>query len=169
MGSFMNFIMKCDARFRQTMEKFTDVGPLALRLLLAWEYWEAGSTKLNGTNWFQHIQEKFPFPFSVIDPDISWFLATWFEILGAIALLIGLGTRYASLSLIVLTTIAAIAVHIPPEGWSSASDMLSGYAISDEGEGNYKLPLIYIVMFIPRLVMGHGRLSIDFLIARGNK
>ena len=135
-------------------------------------YWrgntgEAGSTKFNGTNWFQHIQDKFPFPFSIIDPDISWFLATWFEILGAIALLIGLGTRYASLSLIVLTIVAAIAVHIPPEGWSSVSDMLSGYAISDEGKGSYKLPLIYIVMFIPLLVMGPGRISIDFLIARG--
>ena len=157
----MNFMMKWDTRFRQTVSQFTDVGPLVLRLLLAWEYWEAGSTKFNGTNWFQHIQDKFPFPFSIIDPDISWFLATWFEILGAIALLIGLGTRYASLSLIVLTIVAAIAVHIPPEGWSSVSDMLS--------KGNYKLPLIYIVMFIPLLVMGPGRISIDFLIARGNK
>ena len=165
----MNFMMKWDTRFRQTVSQFTDVGPLVLRLLLAWEYWEAGSTKFNGTNWFQHIQDKFPFPFSIIDPDISWFLATWFEILGAIALLIGLGTRYASLSLIVLTIVAAIAVHIPPEGWSSVSDMLSGYGISDEGKGNYKLPLIYIVMFIPLLVMGPGRISIDFLIARGNK
>ena len=133
------------------------------------EYWEAGSTKFNGTSWFHQIQDKFPFPFSIIDPNISWFLAIWFEILGAIALLIGLGTRYASLSLIVLTIVAAIAVHIPSEGWSSVSDMLSGYAISDDGKGNYKLPLIYIVMFIPLLVMGPGRISIDFLIARGNK
>jgi len=165
----MNFIMKWDAWFRQILGKFTDAGPLVLRLLLAWEYWEAGSTKFNGTNWFQHIQDKFPFPFNVIDPDISWFLATWFEMLGAIALLIGLGTRYASLSLIVLSIVATIAVHIPPEGWSSVSDMLSGYAISDKGNGNYKLPLMYIIMFIPLVVMGPGRISIDFLIARGNK
>ena len=161
--------MKWNARFRQTLNKFTDVGPFILRLLLAWEYWEASSTKFNGTSWFHHIQDKFPFPFSIIDPNISWFLAIWFEILGAIALLVGLGTRYASLPLIVLTIIAAIAVHIPPESWSSVSDMINGYAITDDGKGNYKLPLIYIVMFIPLLVMGPGRISIDFLIARGNK
>jgi uncharacterized membrane protein YphA (DoxX/SURF4 family) len=28
---------------------------LALRLIFAWEFWEAGLTKLNGENWFAEI------------------------------------------------------------------------------------------------------------------
>ena len=41
--------------------------PLALRLILAWEFWESGLTKLNGENWFAEIpwadwQKGFPFP-----------------------------------------------------------------------------------------------------------
>ena len=31
------------------------VWPLALRLILAWEFWEAGITKLHGENWFGDI------------------------------------------------------------------------------------------------------------------
>ena len=134
---------------------------LMLRLLLAWEFWEAGLQKFNGTNWFQHIQADFPFPFSVIDPHISWFMATWFELLGGVALLIGLGTRYVSISLLVLTIVATMAVHIPSEGWASFSDMLGGYAISDKGFGNYKIPLIYMITFMPLIFMGAGKASVD--------
>ncbi len=43
--------------------------PLALRLILAWEFWESGITKLRGSNWFADIpwadwQKGFPWPFS---------------------------------------------------------------------------------------------------------
>ncbi len=38
--------------------------------------------------------------------DISWFLATWTELIGAVALVVGLGTRFFSLSLIILTIVA---------------------------------------------------------------
>ncbi len=58
---------------------------LGLRLLLAYEYWESGVAKFNGGNWFAEIQSQFPFPFSVIPPEISWFIATWSELLGAVA------------------------------------------------------------------------------------
>ncbi|MBC2732455.1 DoxX family membrane protein [Thiobacillus sp.] len=43
---------------------------LGLRLLLAWEFWEAGVEKFNGDNWFSDIQDAFPFPFSVVPVDI---------------------------------------------------------------------------------------------------
>ncbi|MCH5373962.1 MAG: DoxX family membrane protein, partial [Planctomycetes bacterium] len=63
---------------------------LLVRLLLAWEFGTAGFKKLHGENWFAMIQDNFPFPFSVIPVDISWFIATWAEILGAFGLALGL-------------------------------------------------------------------------------
>ena len=163
----MTIFFNLEAYFRRIMNRTGEfIGLLVIRLLLAWEFWEAGWEKFGGENWSQHIQHKFPFPFSIIHTDISWFMATWFEMLGAIALLLGLGTRYAAISLSILTIVAAIAVHIPVEGWSSLSDVASGYAITNKGFGNYKLPLIYLILFIPLILSGPGKISLDYLILR---
>ena len=72
---------------------------LVLRVLLAWEFWEAGVEKYRGANWFADIQERFPFPFSVVPVDVSWKLATWTELLAPILLVLGLGTRMAGIAL----------------------------------------------------------------------
>lgn len=128
---------------------------LGLRLLLAWEFWEAGVMKYTGENWFINIQEDFPFPFDVIPVDVSWFLATWFELLGAIALVIGLGTRFFSVSLMILTAVAWASVHAG-----------NGYNVSDNG---YKLPLMYLIMLVPLVLSGPGKLSIDYWLARRYK
>ncbi|ADE14042.1 hypothetical protein Nhal_0866 [Nitrosococcus halophilus Nc 4] len=37
---------------------------LGLRLLLAYEFWEAGITKYRGENWFADVQDRFLFPWS---------------------------------------------------------------------------------------------------------
>ena len=166
----MTRILDLEQWFRLQLNSIGQFIPLlAVRLLLAWEYWEAGLEKYSGQNWFSHIKENFPFPFNIIDVEISWFMATWFEMLGAIAILIGLGTRYAAISLTILTIVATIAVHIPPEGWTSFSDMVSGYAISDKGFGNYKLPLMYLILFMPLIFLGPGKLSVDELISHYGK
>lgn len=125
----------------------TYVSMLPLRLLLAYEFWTAGVEKYNGENWFGDIQSQFPFPFSAVPADISWAMATWFELIGAVALAIGLGTRFFSISLVILTWVAIEAVHAG-----------QGYTIS---EGGWKLPLIYIVMFVPLILSGPGKLSLD--------
>jgi putative oxidoreductase len=138
--------------------------PLFLRLLLAWEFGESGFEKLYGINWFADL--AFPFPFNLLPPDVSWGISTYFEIAGAFALAFGLATRFFSLSLIILTFVAIAAVHWP-EHWGNLSDLLKGYRVVDEngdGFGNYKLPLIYIVMFLPLLFGGAGKLSLDQLI-----
>lgn len=125
---------------------------LALRLLLAYEFGEAGVAKFTGQNWFPHIQGDFPFPFNVIPVDISWFIATWSELLGAMALLIGLGTRFFSLVLMILTGVAWASVHAG-----------LGYNVCNNG---FKLPLIYLVMFLPLLFSGPGKLSLDYLFSK---
>ena len=141
------------------------IGLLSLRLILAWEFGEAGFEKLHGSNWFADIQDQFPWPFKLIPADLNWALATGFEVVGAIALVIGLGTRFFSASLIVLTVVAMLSVHWP-ESWSSLGELLQGYALTDKGHGNFKLPVIYIAMLLPLVFMGPGRLSMDALIHR---
>ena len=132
--------------------------PLLLRLILAYEFWEAGIMKYNGENWFNH--QNFPFPFSFMSNDILWSMGTWLEIIGAIALVLGLGTRAVSLSLMILTLVAIKAVHWPAE-WNTLSELWRGYAITNKGYGNFKLPLLYLIMFLPLLFGGAGRWSLD--------
>jgi putative oxidoreductase len=137
---------------------------LAMRIVMGWEFWEAGHMKLNGENWFADIQDKFPFPFNVVPADLSWTMATWTEIIGAVLLWLGLGTRLAAFSLLVVTFVAVAAVHWP-DMWSMWSELLKGYAVVDDGYGNYKLPLLFCVMLLPLIFNGGGKLSLDHLLA----
>ncbi len=154
-------------RWQSLNERLDGVGswlaPLGLRLILAWEFWEAGIEKLRGENWFAHVMEKFPFPFNLAPVELSWFLATWTELLAAIALLLGLATRLSASALFVLTIVAIATVHWPAD-WGSLSELWQGYAITDKGQGNYKLPLLYLVMLLPLILQGGGRLSIDAVL-----
>ena len=141
------------------------LGLLAVRVLMGWEYLEAGLEKFHGENWFADIQGQFPYPFNVVPPAISWQMATWFEIIGGAALIIGLGTRFFSLSLIILTVVATAAVHWPAE-WSSFAVLMKGYVITDDGFGNFKLPVLFLAMVTALLFYGPGKLSLDAFIRR---
>src|SRR5512134_300322 len=138
---------------------------LVLRALIGWEFLEAGLEKLHGENWFADVADKFPFPFNLLPPDLSWFLATWTELLGGICIWLGLATRFWSAGLLILTIVAIAGVHWPAE-WSSLSELWKGYAITDRGYGNFKLPLLFIAMLLPLLFTGAGRVSLDELIRR---
>ncbi|QXH44218.1 DoxX family protein [Pseudomonas xanthosomatis] len=133
---------------------------LPLRLFLAWEFFESGLEKFNGANWFADLQGKFPFPFNLLPAGLNWQLSMWAELICPLLLVLGLGTRLASLVLMVVTVVAIAAVHWPAE-WSSLAELARGYSISDQGYGNYKLPLIYLVALLPLLLKGAGRLSVD--------
>lgn len=143
----------------------SDLSLLGLRLIMAYEFGEAGLEKRRGENWFAHLQDQFPFPLSLVPTDLSWALATWTEILAAILLLLGLATRLSAFMLLVLTGVAVVSVHWP-QSWSSLAELWQGYAISDQGQGNFKLPLLFALMLLPLVGIGPGRLSLDALIAR---
>lgn len=152
MSAVMNVLRKGLAGLNGTGDY---VSMLPLRVLLAYEFWTAGVEKYHGENWFGDIQAQFPFPFNVVPVDVSWFLTTWFELIGAVALVLGLGTRFFGASLVILTLVAIQAVHAG-----------HGYTIS---EGGWKLPLIYIVMFVPLILSGPGKLSLDCWLSRHMK
>lgn len=144
--------------------------PLVLRLIMFWEFWESGMEKLGGTNWFADIpwadwQKGFPWPFHAISTDLNWFAATWGELSFSVLILLGLFTRFAAISLIVITVVATAAVHWPAD-WSSYSQLWDGYVISSNGAGNYKLPLLFVVILIPLLFNGGGKISLDYLFLK---
>jgi putative oxidoreductase len=136
---------------------------LALRAIVGWEFFEAGLAKYRGDNWFSSVQEGFPFPFNLIPVEASWQIAAWTELLGGVALWLGFMTRFWSAALVILTVVAIAGVHWPAE-WDSFAELLRGYAITDRGHGNFKLPLILLVMLLPLLFSGAGKASIDHLI-----
>ncbi|MCQ8118014.1 HvfX family Cu-binding RiPP maturation protein [Methylomonas rosea] len=139
------------------------LAPIFPRLLLAYEFGEAGLEKLHGENWFTDL--SFPFPFSLLPADFSWTLAIGLEIIAPIALILGLLTRFFSAALMVLTVVAIAAVHWPAE-WHSLAELWQGYAISDHGYGNYKLPLLYLFMLSSLVLSGSGRVGVDAWLNR---
>lgn len=168
MTGLLRFILRCDDSLREFLTWLGSFLPgLCLRLILAYEYLESGWEKHQGSNWFGDIQAQFPFPFNVLPVDFSWLLATWFELAGGVLLILGLGTRYVAASLMVLTFVAAWAVHFPAD-WQTLGELWKGYAVSDQGFGNFKLPLLFFLMFLVLLCSGPGKLSADHFIARRN-
>lgn len=140
-----------------------DLAPIFPRVLLAYEFGEAGLEKLHGDNWFADL--SFPFPFSLLSADLSWSLATGLEIIAPIALILGFMTRFFSAALMVLTVVAIAAVHWPAE-WHTLAELWKGYAITDQGYGNYKLPLGYLFMLSSLLLSGSGRAGVDVWLKR---
>lgn len=162
----MDTIIKLKNQAVKTLETTGDwFALLPIRLLMAYEFGRAGMMKLNGSNWFANVQDNFPFPFNVVPVEISWFIATWAELLGAAGLVLGLFTRFWALSLIILTIVAISGVHWPDD-WNSLAELWKGYSVSDKGFGNFRIPLLFLVMLIPLLFSGAGKLSLDHLLAK---
>jgi putative oxidoreductase len=139
--------------------------PLVLRLIMFWEFWESGMEKLKGNNWFASIQDDFPYPFNQLSADLNWLAAQYGELVFSVMLALGLFTRFAAFSLIIITVVAASAVHWPAE-WASLAELWKGYAISDKGFGNYKLPLLFVVALLPLVFYGGGKISLDRLLLK---
>ena len=151
----MNAILDFAKHGLKGLDRIGDwVGMLGIRLLLAYEFGLAGLEKLRGDNWFSDILGDFPFPFSMVPVDISWLLATWTELIGAAALAIGLGTRFWATSLLIVDGVAWASVHAD-----------HGYNVCDNG---FKLPLMYLLMLLPLVLSGPGKLSLDHWIRQGD-
>ncbi len=164
----MNSLTTLTSRLIGTLNSAGDwIALLPIRLLMAYEFYFAGKTKLNGNNWFGNVQDNFLFPFNAVPVEISWFLATWTELIGGICLLLGLFTRFWAFSLVILSVVAISAVHWP-ESWSSFSELWESYSISKKSDahGNFRVPLLFIAMLFPLVFYGAGKLSLDKIIGR---
>ncbi|WP_043110286.1 HvfX family Cu-binding RiPP maturation protein [Polycyclovorans algicola] len=108
-------------RFPEQAAALDFIAPLLLRLYLAPIMWLAGVTKLNSfestVEWFGNPDWGLGLPF----PYVMAGLATWTEILGGLALLLGFAVRWVSLPLMATMLVAAVTVHLK-HGWQAIAD-----------------------------------------------
>lgn len=177
------------------MQRVDFLGPLALRLYLVPVFWVAGTNKLGGMdnviNWFGNAEWGLGLPFPAL---MAW-LAVSAEVLGAVALLLGLATRWFAVPLMITMLVAAFKVHIA-NGWQAVADPQSPFPgpnidgamqrldrakdlLREHGNyewlsetGNFVVSnngiewaITYFVMLLALFFTGAGKLSLDHLIA----
>lgn len=121
------------------------IAPLMLRLYLVPIFWMAGMSKVESfdstVQWFGNEQWGLGLPF----PLVLAFLATAAEVIGAIALLIGLAVRWLSIPLMVTMFIAATSVHLD-NGWQAISDANAPFANERVMQAADKLAIVNNVL-----------------------
>ena len=100
------------------VKHFDGLASLLIRLIVGPVLIASGWEKITGTNWFASQLDSFPFPFNVLPPELSWFLASWTEFAGGMLLLFGLATRVWALPLAVTMFVALYSVHLD-NGWAA--------------------------------------------------
>lgn len=108
------------------------LGPLALRLYLVPVFWVASNNKWNPfesdssiastAEWFGNAEWGLGLPL----PYLNAYLAWGAEYFGAILLLLGLGTRWISIPLMVTMVVAMVTVHWQ-HGWQAVHDLKSAF------------------------------------------
>lgn len=119
---------------------------LGARIFPAAVFWLSGRTKVDGfsmkNSTFFLFEHEYALP--IIDPALAAYMATIAEHVFPVLLVIGLATRYAALSLLIMTAVIQFLVY--PEAWVT--------------HGLWAVALLYV------MARGPGMLSLDALIAR---
>lgn len=136
--------------FNSLAAKMKDIPLLALRLILAYGFFDPGLKKLQNiestTEWFKQI--------GMPAPELNVYLSGGIETVGAVLIALGLGTRIMTIPMIITMVVAIVTVH-----WGQ------GFNPS----GGYEIPVYYIIMLFTLMVFGSGRLSLDQLFTRKQK
>lgn len=121
---------------------------LVARLGIAAVFFQSGRTKVEGwltitdsTYYLFETDYKLPF----VPPHLAAPMATYSEHLFPILLVLGLGTRFAALGLLGMTTV--IEVFVYPDAWPTH--------------------LSWAAILLPLIAKGGGALSLDRLLRRG--
>jgi len=192
-------MLKLMARLQDWLDltrKLDFLGPLALRLYLVPVFWVAGTNKLGGMDnviaWFGNAEWGLGLPFPAA---MAW-LAVGAEVLGSLALLFGIATRWFAIPLMATMLVAAFKVHID-NGWQAIADPQSPFPgpqidgamqrldrardlLQEHGNyewltetGNFVVSnngvewaITYFVMLLALFITGAGKASVDHLVTR---
>ncbi len=83
-----------------------------------------------------------------LGPEVSLVLAVFAEFFCAVLVMLGLGTRWATIPLIVTMAVAAFIAH------------------GADPFGRKELALLYLVSFVLLLLTGGGKFSLDYFVGR---
>lgn len=86
-----------------------------------------------------------------LSPAISLGLAVFAEVVCSVLILIGLGTRLATIPLIITMLVAVFMIH------------------ANDSFANQELGLLYLFLYLPLLILGSGKFSLDGLIGAVQK
>ena len=119
---------------------------LVLRIPIAGVFWQSGQTKVEGwqlsSSAIELFREEYKLP--VIDPTIAAYLATFAEHFFPILLVLGLASRFAALSLLIMTLVIEIFVY--PDAWPTHGT--------------------WAACFLVLMTQGPGKVSLDHWIAQ---
>lgn len=190
MASFIDGFGRFQERLWARLAPFDGVAPLALRVYLFFPFWMAGTHKLGAmettVEWFGNTEWGLGLPL----PWLLAHLAAYAETVGAVLLLLGLATRWATIPLIITMLVACFAVHWP-QGWAVIADsgmpeiaqrLAAAREILRE-HGNYdwltqqgtfvilnngiEFAVTYLLMLLVLLFTGGGRYtSLDWYLVR---
>ncbi len=132
----------------QQIKKLNDVLLLAVRLILAYGFYNPAITKWQNINsvaeWFGSMGIPMPL--------LNAYMAASTELAGVVLLTLGLGSRIISVPLIVVMIVAITTVHL-----------VNGY---EAGNNGFEIPLYYILFLFTILINGAGKLSLDFILVK---
>lgn len=119
---------------------------LIVRIPIAAVFWRSGQTKVDGWRVSDTAIELFKdeYKLPVIDPTIAAYIATFAEHFFPILLVLGLATRFAALSLLIMTLVIEIFVY--PDAWPTHGT--------------------WAACFLVLMSQGAGKVSLDHLIAQ---
>lgn len=122
----MKLLIKMQALLDST-RKLDFLAPLALRLYLAPIFFTAGMNKFNSfpdtVQWFGDMMDGLGLPF----PTLMAGLATGTELVGSVALVLGLGLRWMTLPMMFTMIVAIVTVHWP-NGWLAIAEGVGPFA-----------------------------------------
>jgi putative oxidoreductase len=140
-------ISVCD-KVSRTLDFLKDIPLLAMRLVLAWGFWNPAIMKwknIDGiADWFG--QMGYPLP------TLNAYMAATTELAGVVLLFLGIGTRLISIPLMVVMLVAIFTVHLA-----------NGF---EAGSNGFEIPLYYLIMLLALMVYGPGKYSVEGILRR---
>jgi putative oxidoreductase len=124
------------------MTKTQSIGILILRIVFGGAMLTHGLPKLLE---FNEKSQVFPDPLGV-GSVVSLLLTVFAEFFCAVLVILGLGTRFAALTLAITMAVAAFVIH------------------GEDPFGKKELALLYFGAYVALIVMGGGRIALDAVI-----
>lgn len=128
------------------LKPLKDIPLLFIRLVLAYGFFMPAKMKWSDissiSDWFKSLGIPFPV--------LNAYLAASTEAIGVVLLILGLGTRFIAIPLMITMLVAIKTVH-----WANGFEA---------GNNGYEIPLYYLIMLLILFVYGGGKFSLDRII-----